>query len=265
MPPDFTPPMDRSPLLPEPIPVTADELAALLAGHRQWLESKGQNGSRAVLINRDLRGLVLDGAEMARARLELCDLRSVSLEGARITGARFGDSDLGRARLVGCDGDGASFFRCHAPQASFANARLNGACFMLAHLDGADLSAAELVGADFDGASYRDASFHSADLRGILLPRACQNQVEGAIGDRASQLGEGVTMLDANHPGELLTCHGGDMVAEHAATARPSSTRKRGKWTPIRCAYWRALSETDRPAFEQWVRTAPDFPALPPD
>jgi hypothetical protein len=61
--------MDRSPLLPEPSPVTVEELAALLAEHRQWLESGGQNGSRAVLINRDLRGLVLDGAEMARAQL----------------------------------------------------------------------------------------------------------------------------------------------------------------------------------------------------
>ncbi len=264
MPPDFTPPMDRSPLLPEPIPVTAEELAVLLANHRQWLESKGQNGSRAVLINRDLRGCVLDGAEMARARLELCDLRSVSLDGARITGARFDDSDLGRSRLGGCDGDGASFFRCHAPQASFANARLNRACFMLAHLDGADLSAAELAGADFDGASYRGADFCRANLRGAILSRCTQSQVEDAIGDRATQIGEGVTILDDDRPGQRLTCWGGEMVAESAAADRPSPIRKRGKWTPIRCAYWRALPEAERPAFEQWVRDAADFPALPP-
>jgi len=257
--------MDRSPLLPEPIPVTADEFAALLAGHRQWLVSGGQNGSRAVLINRDLRGLVLDGAEMARARLELCDLRSVSLDGARISGARFDDSDLGRARLADCDGDGASFFRCHAPQASFASARLNGACFMLARLDGADLSAAELAGADFDYASTRGADFQRANLRGAILPRCTQSQVEGAIGDRATQLGEGVTILDADRPGQRLTCHDGEMVADQAAADRPSPTRKRGKWTPIRCAYWRALPETERPAFELWVRTAPDYPALPPN
>ena len=256
--------MARSPLLPEPVPVTADELAALLASHRQWLESEGRSGRRAVLINRDLRSLVLDGAEMARARLELCDLRSVSLEAARITGARFGDSDLGRARLVGCVGNDASFFRCHAPQASFAAARLNRACFMLAHLDGADLSAAELAGADFDCASTQGASFRRADLRGAILPRARQDQVEDAIGDGHTQLGEGVTILDADRPGQRLTCWGGEMVAEHAATDRPPPTRKRGKWTPIRCAYWRALPETERPAFEQWVRNAPDFPALPP-
>ena len=40
--------------------------------------------------------------------------------------------------------------------------------------------------------------------------------------------------------------------------------RRFGKWTPARCGYWRSLPEAERPAFERWVRDAPDWPALPP-
>lgn len=40
--------------------------------------------------------------------------------------------------------------------------------------------------------------------------------------------------------------------------------RRFGKWTPARCAHWRSLPQAERPAFERWVRDAPDWPALPP-
>ena len=39
--------------------------------------------------------------------------------------------------------------------------------------------------------------------------------------------------------------------------------RRFGKWTPARCGHWRSLPAAERPAFEGWVRDAPDRPALP--
>lgn len=40
--------------------------------------------------------------------------------------------------------------------------------------------------------------------------------------------------------------------------------RRLGKWTPARCAHWRSLPQAERPAFEHWVRDAPNWPPLPP-
>ena len=50
--------------------ITSSELKKILADHKKWLESNGQEGSFADLKYRKLKGAVLIGANLKNANLE---------------------------------------------------------------------------------------------------------------------------------------------------------------------------------------------------
>jgi uncharacterized protein YjbI with pentapeptide repeats len=64
------------------------ELAAIIARHREWVESNGTAGSRAFAGPLDLCGMDLRGADLQRADFTEVDLRCANLGGATLTGAR---------------------------------------------------------------------------------------------------------------------------------------------------------------------------------
>jgi uncharacterized protein YjbI with pentapeptide repeats len=99
--------------------MTKEEIAAVLAEHKAWLESKG--GKRANLAGANLFCARLDGANLARARLD----------GANLAGANLAGANLACANL-----DGANLF-C---------ARLDGANLARAYLDGAKINDKTIIG-----------------------------------------------------------------------------------------------------------------------
>ena len=102
--------------------MTKEELAAVLAEHKAWLEGNG--GKRA-----NLAYASLVGARLVDARLDGASLAYARLDGARLDGARLVDASLAYARLDG---------------ASLVGARLDGARLDGARLDGANLTGAKI-------------------------------------------------------------------------------------------------------------------------
>ena len=79
---------------------TAD-LRKILDEHKIWIESFGENGSRANLSDADLSGAYLRGADLSGADLRGADLSGVDLSGAYLRGADLRGADLRGADLSG--------------------------------------------------------------------------------------------------------------------------------------------------------------------
>jgi hypothetical protein len=87
--------------------ITKDELASILAAHKEWLKdnSKGQraNLSSADLRYADLRYVDLSSANLSSADLRYADLRYVDLSSANLSSADLRYADLRYADLSSAD------------------------------------------------------------------------------------------------------------------------------------------------------------------
>jgi len=208
-PPEPAPPLIRYEMMAilvnrEPTP--ADEFAAILERHREFLAAGGGGGRwetfvteggtatgviLGVYLPADRKTIVADRlvakmagelpgaasgpaeqAGLAHARLDGLDLRGVDLSYADLCGASARGQDLGGANLEGClatDSDfaGANFQRANLARADFSRSDLSGCDFRDANLAGTDLEQTDLTGADLRG----------ADLTGARLPGARMDNV----------------------------------------------------------------------------------------
>ena len=119
------------------------------------------------LMDADLAGIDLRGANLRRA-----DLIGVNLTGANLTTAALNGADLTRSKL--CQ---IKLQRADLSNALLAFADLSGADLTGANLQGADLSKTQLVGAiltdaKLDGARLCDSDLQQAKLNGASLKHA---------------------------------------------------------------------------------------------
>ncbi|MGU7220946.1 pentapeptide repeat-containing protein [Salmonella enterica subsp. enterica serovar Yoruba] len=121
------------------------DLSKILEEHKVWITSMRESGSRANLLDADLRCANLCCANLLDADLRCADLRGADLRGANLRGA-----DLRGANLRGAD------LRC-----------ANLCC---ADLLDADLRCADLRDANLLDADLRCANLCCANLRGADLP-----------------------------------------------------------------------------------------------
>ncbi len=188
------PPSDANDLSPK--------VAAVLAAHREWIDSDGAEGTRADFRGARLRGASLRGAVLNRALLEDADLRGANLRGAdfqganlaganlagaNLSGARLTDAslieailsgaDLTRAHLVAADLSGADLHRAVLRDVDLSRARLNGTRLSNAQLQGANLIHADLEHADLAGARLTSALLHASNFSYANLASA---RLEGA-------------------------------------------------------------------------------------
>ncbi|WP_443582232.1 pentapeptide repeat-containing protein [Salmonella enterica] len=131
------------------------DLSKILEEHKVWITSMRESGSRANLLDADLRDADLCGADLRDA-----DLCGANLLDADLCGADLRDADLCGANLCGADLRGADL----------RGANLRGADLCGADLRGANLRGADLCGADLCGANLRGADLCGADLCGADLP-----------------------------------------------------------------------------------------------
>jgi uncharacterized protein YjbI with pentapeptide repeats len=165
------------------------ELDRILADHREWVRSRGSQGTQANLAGADLSGAQLDrawlaGANLAGANLSGADLTDARLSGANLSGANLHEADLTKARL-----SGANLSKADLTAATLEGAALTegdsgvaGAVPQNVNLTNADLSGADLTGADLSGADLSDACLNEpchgktsasyADLGGTDLENA---------------------------------------------------------------------------------------------
>ena len=88
--------------------IDRETLSAILKEHQLWINSNGENGERADLSNKNLRGENLRGENLRGANLRGADLRGADLRGADLRGADLRGADLFRADLEGADLEGAN-------------------------------------------------------------------------------------------------------------------------------------------------------------
>ena len=127
--------------------IDQENLSVILKEHQLWLDSNGENGERADLSNKNLRGADLRGADLRAAYLIGADLRGADLRGADLIAANLFRADLRGAYLIGAD---------------LLGANLRGANLRGADLEGADLESADLEGADLEG-----VDLEGVDLEGV--------------------------------------------------------------------------------------------------
>ena len=128
-----------------------------------------KDGCKKAILDYDLRGADLRGADLSNANLRGADLSDASLRGANLRGADLSDASLRGANLRGADLSNANLRGAGLSEADLSNANLRGADLRGANLRGADLSNANLSNANLRGAGLRGADLRGADLRGADL------------------------------------------------------------------------------------------------
>jgi uncharacterized protein YjbI with pentapeptide repeats len=113
-----------------------EQIDKIISNHKQWVDSKGQQGSRA-----DLSGQILAHFKLNHAVLDGAILKGTDFKGADLSWASLDEADLTNARLV---------------KASLKNASLVKAC---------------LAGADLSETDIRYADMAWCDLRGVKMNR----------------------------------------------------------------------------------------------
>ena len=172
--------------------ISNKQLETILFEHKQWLESKGEEGARANLSNLDLRGIDLKNSSLMRAILRGVNLSGVSLEGAdlreadlagsslegvnlkdaKITGTNFEHTNLKNAILDGVEGLYANFTLSNLENSSFIGATLEGVNLSDTNSKNANFSNSFLKRGDFNDSVLCGANFSNADLENSSLTRA---------------------------------------------------------------------------------------------
>ncbi len=150
------------------------ELKHILAQHKMWVETEGQEGEEANLSNANLQGANLSNANLQRANLCEANLEGADLQGAKLDGANLQGAHLWNANLFGAKLRGAKLRGANLSNANFQGANLTGATFERRILTedgepGTDLPAANLTNADLQNADLSDAKL--SGVTGLLADK----------------------------------------------------------------------------------------------
>lgn len=150
------------------------DLQAIIAKHKQWLNSGGGAGEQANLAGANLMNVQLLGANLERANLEKANLSGAQLKGAVLNGANLkganltradlapafvSDADLTAALLVGADLSGSDLSHSNLTGAILIGTHLNKAFLVDANLTKASVKDADLSDAAFDGVNLKDVYY----------------------------------------------------------------------------------------------------------
>lgn len=110
--------------------MTQEELAAVLAKHKLWLEEKG--GERANLYGAKLDFTDMNGVNLCCANLNATNLHRASFRTADLCGVDFNGANLYAVDFTRANLNGASFYDAHITRTKFncadlSDARLEGA------------------------------------------------------------------------------------------------------------------------------------------
>jgi len=176
------------------------ELKTILAKHKEWLETDGHEGEKAVLANHkieniddllkgaDLRKADLQNANFSGSNLSKANLIEANLKGsilietnlskAKLNDAKFANANLTNANLSEAFGSDADFFNATLVGANFTKAKFNQADFRKARFEYSDLSDGKLQRASFNEAQISDCKLVNTDLEQADLKEAHFDNVD---------------------------------------------------------------------------------------
>ncbi len=123
---------------PDPSEISSTpDLKKILADHKKWLDSNGQEGQLANLKNAHLKGAVLIGANLKNANLQEANLygaylKNANLEGANLEGANLRGANLRWANLKNANLKNTNLVRADLMQAELKDTLLDGANLKMA-------------------------------------------------------------------------------------------------------------------------------------
>jgi len=152
--------MDEKPI-PEPVPLSHEDLRAMLATHALYNATEGKEGQKADFSLRVIEDFDFSG-------LDLCDsndpIHAAVFVRCRFVGTDFYFMNFYDVSAVGGDFQGALF-----PKAEFHGGDFSGANFDGANLFRANLFGCNLRGATFRGADLNMVSFGGSDVEGAVF------------------------------------------------------------------------------------------------
>lgn len=166
-------------------------------------DSRTRHGVLAGLVMLVAWGFTFYGPmPLPRAHMASKDLRGVLLNRANLERAVLDGSDLRAARLKNADLQYATFFSAQLDNADLEDANLTGADLKAATLVGANLAGSILDEADLRGALLQGADFTNTSFKGANLSRAQLMDVEGLT---SAQLCQAKTMVHVMLDAELVS------------------------------------------------------------
>jgi uncharacterized protein YjbI with pentapeptide repeats len=253
------------------------------------LDLRNTNLQDYVLDGLDLRGAMIDRAQMHLTRLEGAKLQGASLEeaelqGAWLRGAHLQGVGLGSAQLQKARLDGARMQGARLEAAQFQVAALEGASLQVARLDGAQMQGAWLRNAQLQGARFARARMQEAWLGGAEMQevRLGDARMQGAKcggalmqgasldGARmsedtdlsaASLRGAAVRGVDARTTAQLQPFWS-VIFADGTLREHLEDENWPGHWRPKKLSHW-AWDPTSSPfhiAWREWLATLPAEP-----
>ena len=180
--------------------ITRTELKSIIANHKLWRETLGEEG-----IYANLSAANLEGANLENADLTYANLGGANLKGANLRDADLTDADLTGAYLEGANLSAANLEGANLNVADLTYANLSGANLRDANLSLANLANANLYGADLTGANLTDADLSHANLTDADLT--------GTVLDEKKKQETKMNMENKN--GFILSSEEKDMVLEY--------------------------------------------------
>ena len=151
---------------PAATPDAESPLQTLIIEHKNWLDSNGTDGRRAV-FREDIISADTD--------LSHQQLSGASFRGLNIARCKFTQAQLNEADFSDCNLEGADFTAAILDNANFEQANANQAAFSAAQMPKANFSAAQLQNSNFTQAKIQEANFRDANLGGANLQQVTAN------------------------------------------------------------------------------------------
>lgn len=175
------------------------DLENILKEHEEWLDSKGQRGSRARIVRRDLRDADPERRLLAKAQLQGAILTGSDFRGMNMEGIDLGVGNGKQTILSGAQLDDCNLKDTVLSKAILTRARMEGATLEEANLKGTNLQDANLKGANLNHAILKKANcgrvilkaatvdgvdLEGAELRGADLSRVDFRNAYGLVGSQ---------------------------------------------------------------------------------
>ena len=119
-------------------------LPQILLSHKEWFDSKGNEGIFADLSGEDLREGNFKNAVLVEANLQGTDLRGVNFENSDLRGANLQDAQLKGACMKNANFEETDMMWADMENADLKNTRLNGAYLHGANLQNTCISASQI-------------------------------------------------------------------------------------------------------------------------
>ena len=149
-----------------------NELKRICMEHELWLDSNGENGTRANFHYLDLRNAEFNGENLEKANFSHSWLDNARFRRAKLRGANFTKAAASAADFRGADMEEADLSWACIRESVFYEAVLEKASLGYATLAGSTFARSNLRKARFVGADIRSADFMDADIEGARFDDA---------------------------------------------------------------------------------------------